>query len=71
MNTSHTWDFVRLGGLDPVVISTAEDLLHLKDLDQKLWGALACPVASLEVDEKTLALIDRDKDGRIRVPEIL
>src|SRR6185295_15034231 len=30
-----------------------------------------CPVKGLELDEKTLALIDHDGDGRIRVPELL
>ncbi len=71
MSTPHVWNFVRLGGLDQAIISTADDLLHLKDLDQKLWVALACPIKGLELDEKTLALIDRDNDGRIRVPELL
>ncbi len=71
MSTSHVWNFVRLGGLDQVVIKSADDLLNLKHLDQKLWVALACPVKGLELDEKTLALIDRDNDGRIRAPEIL
>lgn len=71
MSTSHVWNFVRLGGLDQVVIRTADDLLNLKHLDQKLWVALACPINGLELDEKTLALIDRDNDGRIRAPELL
>jgi len=70
-HTSHTWRFFRIGGLDQVAVETGEDLLHLKDLDQKLWVALSCPVKGLEVDEKTLALIDTDNDGRVRVPELL
>lgn len=71
MSTSHVWNFVRLGGLDQVIINSGADLLNLKDLDQKLWVALACPVKGLHLDEKTLALVDRDNDGRIRVPELL
>jgi hypothetical protein len=71
MATSHVWKFFRIGGLDQVAIETGADLLALKDLDQKLWVALSCPVKGLELDEKTLALIDTDKDGRIRVPELL
>lgn len=70
-HTSHTWKFYRIGGLDQVAVETGEDLLHLKDLDQKLWVALSCPVKGLEADEKTLALIDTDKDGRVRAPELL
>ncbi|HTJ79210.1 MAG TPA: hypothetical protein VL357_09455 [Rariglobus sp.] len=69
--SSHVWKFFRIGGLDQVAIETGADLLALKHLDQKLWVALSCPVKGLELDEKTLALIDADKDGRIRVPEIL
>jgi hypothetical protein len=67
----HTWTFFRAGGLDQVQITTAADLLHLHELDQKLWVALSCPVKGLEFDSKTLELIDGDKDGRVRVPELL
>ena len=67
----HNWTFFRTGGLDQVALSTGADLLALDQLDQKLWVALSCPVKGLELDEKTLALIDTDGDGRIRVPELL
>ncbi len=69
--SSHSWNFFRSGGLDQVALTTAEDLLALDRLDQKLWVALSCPVKGLELDEKTLALIDADGDGRIRVPELI
>ena len=69
--SKHTWTFFRAGGLDQVQITTAADLLHLHELDQKLWVALSCPVKGLEFDSKTLELIDHDKDGRVRVPELL
>ena len=68
---AHTWNFFRTGGVDQVALTTGADLLALEHLDQKLWVALACPVKGLELDEKTLALIDTDGDGRIRVPELL
>ena len=71
MASPHVWKFFRIGGLDQVAINSGADLLALKDLDQKLWVALSCPVKGLELDEKTLALIDTDKDGRIRAPELL
>ena len=67
----HTWTFFRAGGLDQVQISTAADLLHLDQLDKKLWVALSCPVKGLEFDTKTLRLLDKDNDGRVRVPELL
>jgi hypothetical protein len=71
LTTPHVWNFFRTGGLDQVALTTAEDLLALDQLDQKLWVALACPVKGLELDEKTLALVDSDGDGRIRVPELI
>lgn len=69
--TTHRWRFYRVGGLDQVALETAADLEHLEELDQKLWVALSCPVKGLELDERTLALLDLDQDGRVRSPEIL
>jgi len=66
----HKWRFFRVGGFDQVRLDTAEDLRHLDELDQKLWAALSCPVHGLEFDPKTLAMLDSDEDGRVRVPEI-
>ena len=68
---THRWRFVRLGGFDQVTLRNGADLMALDQLDQKLWAALSCPAKGLEFDEKTLALIDTDGDGRIRVPEII
>lgn len=68
---THIWTFRRLGGLDQVTLSTAADLLHLKDLDPKLWVALSCPTRGLELTEATLSLLDGDADGRIRSADIL
>jgi len=67
----HTWRFFRAGGFDQVKLNTGADLMHLDQLDQKLWVALACPTTGLEFDPKTAALIDTDKDGRIRAPELI
>ena len=69
--TRHVWKFFRTGGLDQVALTTAEDLLALGELDQKLWVVLSCPVKGLELDEKTLALIDADVDGHIHVREVV
>ena len=67
----HTWKFFRAGGFNQVKLETGADLANLDQLDPKLWVALACPVKGLEFDERTLALIDTDQDGRIRAPEII
>ncbi len=71
MKPKHTWKFFRAGGFDQVHLESGADLLALNELDQKLWVALACPTTGLEFDSKTLALIDTDKDGRIRAPELI
>ncbi len=70
-DSNHRWRFFRAGGVDQVRLDTGDDIARLEELDQKLWVALSCPVKGLEFDERTLALIDSDKDGRVRAPEIL
>jgi hypothetical protein len=70
-NPTHRWRFFRAGGFDQVKLDTGADLIHLDQLDQKLWVALACPIAGLEFDPKTAALLDTDHDGRIRAPEVI
>jgi hypothetical protein len=69
--TSYPWRFFRAGGFDQVKLETGADLVNLDKLDQKLWVALACPTTGLEFDPRTLALVDTDKDGRIRAPELI
>lgn len=69
--SDHRWSFFRAGGVDQVVLKSGADLLALPKLDKKLWVALACPVKGTEIDEKTLEILDTDKDGMIRPPEVL
>ena len=71
MKTSgSSWTFARIGGVDQVVIKRGEDIANLADLDQKLWAALAMPAAQPGIRE-SLEYLDADKDGKIRVPDIL
>lgn len=67
----HQWRFFKAGGFDQVSLDRGEDFVHLAELDQKLWAALACPVDGLACDPATLALIDADGDGRVRASELL
>jgi hypothetical protein len=69
--TTHCWRFYCAGGFDQVRLESGADLMSLDQLDQKLWVALACPIAGLDFDPKTAALIDTDNDGRIRAPELI
>ena len=68
---SHRWSFYRAGGVDQVRLDTGADILALDELDQKLWVALSCPVSGLEIDSRTLALLDSDDDAHVRPPEII
>ncbi len=68
---AHVWKFFRVGGVDQVMFRDGADLLSLDQLDQKLWMTLAVPTRGVEFDEKTADLIDTDRDGRIRPPELL
>ncbi|MFA5679355.1 MAG: hypothetical protein WC953_13285 [Pseudomonas sp.] len=70
-SSNHHWKFFRAGGFDQVQLDTPEDLLALRNLDQKLWAALACPTKNLELDQRMLTYIDINGDSRIRAPEIL
>ncbi|MBL8695243.1 MAG: hypothetical protein JNJ88_14210 [Planctomycetes bacterium] len=68
---SHSWKFFRIGGFDQVRLDSATDITSIDQLNQKLWAALACPTRGLEFDSATLDIIDTDKDGRIRAPELI
>jgi hypothetical protein len=65
------WQFARLGGVDQALFRSAEDVLRIGELDQKLWMALACPIDGVAIDRRTLELIDLDHDGRIRTGELI
>ncbi len=68
---NYKWRFANVGGVPRVCIDKGEDIAHLAELDQKMWTVLSCPVKGLELDEKTLAMMDDDSDGKIRVPEVV
>src|SRR6185503_17579517 len=67
----HRWKFHRAGGVDQVTLRDGADLAHLDELDPKLWVALAMPTRGVHLEPKLLDAIDVDKDGRVRLPEVL
>ncbi|MBP5318823.1 MAG: hypothetical protein J6Y77_05425 [Paludibacteraceae bacterium] len=69
--TGYNWKFSKIGGVTRVNIESGADIAHLGELDQKLWTVLSCPVKGLELDETTLAMMDTDHDGKIRVNEVV
>lgn len=64
------FNFFCAGGVEQLSIRNAEDLAAVEALDPKLWLAISMPTTDVCFDARTLALIDSDNDGRIRVPEI-
>jgi hypothetical protein len=68
---SHRWKIYRSGGVDQVALRSREDLERLEELDPKLWMALSMPTRGVHLDARTLELLDVDRDGHIRRPEVL
>lgn len=71
MAEKYKWRFSTIGGGTRVVVSSGNDIAHLDELDQKLWTVLSCPTAGLDIDRRTLDFLDTDKDGKIRVNEVV
>lgn len=70
-NKGYKWNFENIGGTTRVKITTGDDLRHLAELDPKMWTVLSCPVKGLEIDEKSLAYMDCDGDGKLRVNDVI
>ena len=68
---THKWTFENIGGSTRVKITSGQDIVHLEELDPKMWTVLSCPVKGLEINDRSLAYIDSDKDGKIRVADII
>ncbi len=67
----YKWNYCSVGGVVRVNLNSGEDIAHLDELDQKKWTVLSCPVKGLKIDQKTLAILDSDADGHIRVNEVV
>ena len=70
-NNKYKWEFENIGGSSRVKIRNGQDIAHLAELDPKMWTVLSCPVKGLEIDEKSLAYMDTDGDGKIRVNDVI
>ena len=67
----YKWDFDNIGGSSRVKITRGEDIVHLAELDPKMWTVLSCPVKGLEIDEKSLSYMDCDSDGKLRINDVI
>lgn len=70
-NQKYKWEFENIGGTSRVRIYKGDDIAHLDQLDKKMWTVLSCPIKGLEIDEKSLAYMDWDADGKIRVNDVI
>ena len=70
-NGNYDWKFSTVGGVTRVCIESGNDILHLDELDRKLWTALSCPLKDLELDEKTMTMLDTNGDGKIHIEEVV
>ena len=70
-NGNYDWKFSTVGGVTRVNIESGEDIMHLDELDRKLWTALSCPLNHLEIDEKTMTMLDTNGDGKIHIEEVI
>ena len=70
-NTGYKWAFESIGGTSRVKITSGSDIANLGGLDPKMWTVLSCPVQGLEIPDKSLAYMDADADGKIRVNDVV
>ena len=70
-DSNYKWQFENIGGTTRVRITSGEDIKHLYELDAKMWTVLSCPVKGLEISEKSMAFMDIDKDGKVRVNDVI
>lgn len=60
----------KLGGSYQFIIKSPEELKHIPDLNVARWAASAAATENLNCDQKFLAFLDSDKNGRIRADEV-
>ena len=67
----YNWEFENIGGSSRVSITKGSDIAHLYELDPKMWTVLSCPMTGIGIDNKSLAYMDCDNDGKLRINDII
>jgi hypothetical protein len=70
LNSSPRLRWKRRGGVRQAQLREPAELPALASLNPRDWMALSCPARGHEMDDRTLAAIDTDNDGRVRVREV-
>jgi hypothetical protein len=60
----------RRGGVRQVQLREPAQLPALAGINPRDWMALSCPAGGHEMDDRALAAIDTDNDGRLRIREV-
>lgn len=69
---AYTFSFSSIARTTQVRLLKGADIAHLDELDRKYWLMLSCAVTAMGPKGEPLArLLDKDGDGRVRVPEVL
>ncbi len=68
---AYDWKWWKAGRSVQVKFEKGEDVANLANLDRKHWLAMSMPTTGVRFDARTLELMDTDRDGRIRTPEVL
>ena len=69
--SKYKWSWFRAGRIAQVALKNGDDIANLASLDKKYFMAMSLPIKSVRYDRRMLELMDTDKDGRIRISEVL
>lgn len=63
--------FYRMARTTQVSLTCGADIEHLRDLGRRYWLVLSRPVETATPADDIASLLDTNKDGRVRIPEVL
>lgn len=69
--SDYKWRWFKAGRIPQVSFENGDDIANLGSLDKKFFMAMSMPVKSVRFDNRMLELMDTDKDGRVRIAEVV
>ena len=67
----YRFGFYRMARTTQAALKCGADIEHLSELGRRYWLVLSCPVNTTPALNDVAPLLDTDKDGRVRIPEVL